>query len=172
MNESGNATKRKDRPAKGESRAQRPGEGDPRYEAIGQFRDKLTIAGKDPEWTYRWTMDESHSGQRIFDATQDGWDLVDATKESHLKVGARSLESVEGFGSLVRKPADREGHYLYLMRIPTWVYDKRQAAKQDRVDELEEDLFREHDSDDNEMGMYGQNRIKHEQRKPRETGWD
>jgi len=117
-------------------------------------------------------LDDSHTGQRIFNTTQDGWDLVDATKETGLKVGERSLEKVEGFGSIVRKPADKEGQYLYLMRIPTWVYEERENAKQRAVDELEFDLFRNHDSDDNDMGMYGQNRIKHEMRKPRAPGFD
>lgn len=169
---SGNAKQRKERPERGETRAQsRPGEGDPRYERFDSFRDKLTVAGKDPEWTYRWVKDESHNGQRIFDATADGWDLVDTTKEG-LKVGARSLEAVEGIGSLVRKPADKEGSWLYLMRIPNWVYEQRQDVKQERVDDLEADLFRNYDTADNEMGMYGQNRIRNDLRKPRSPGFD
>jgi hypothetical protein len=129
------------------------------------------VWGRDEEWTYRWTMDKSETGQRIFDATQAGWDLVDATKET-LRIGEQSIEKTEKFGSLIRKPADKTGQYLYLMRIPNWVYEKRQTLKQEHVDELESDLFREKDSDTNEDGQYGQNRIKHETTTPRQPGFD
>jgi hypothetical protein len=127
--------------------------------------------GCDEEWTYRWTLDKSETGQRIFDATQNGWDLVDATKET-LQIGEQSIEKTDKFGSLIRKPADKTGQYLYLMRIPNWVYEKRQALKMDHVDDLEADMFRERDSDTNEDGQYGKNRIKHEVVTPRQPGFD
>ena len=93
MNQS--STQRTSRPAKGETRATgRPGEGDPRYDSIGTHRDILGVMGCDEEWTYRWTLDKSETGQRIFDATQNGWDLVDATKET-LRIGEQSIEKTD-----------------------------------------------------------------------------
>ncbi len=167
-----NSTQRKSRPEKGESRAtDRPGEGDPRYAAMGTHRDILGVLGRDADWTYRWVLDVSETGQHIFDVTQDGWDLVDATKET-LQIGERAIEKTDQFGSIVRKPADKTGQFLYLMRIPNWVYEQRQDLKMERVDELEADMFRERDSDTNEDGQYGKNRIKHEVVTPRQPGFD
>lgn len=148
---------RKARPAKGQSRA----EPNPRhYGPIGDFRGILTVNGKDGEWMYRWFSEKSANGQRILNAQMSGWDLVDITKEESLKVGEEYVEATKTFGSVIRKPADKEGNWLYLMRMPLWAYEEVQAKKQVVVDNIEANLFREHDPDTDD-GLYGKNRIKH-----------
>ena len=114
---------------------------------------------------------ENDAEDRLLHDLEKSWDLVDATKET-LQIGEQSIEKTDRFGSIIRKPADKTGQYLYLMRIPNWVYDQRQVVKQDHIDDLERDLFRERDSDSNEDGQYGKNRIKHELLQPRQPGFD
>jgi hypothetical protein len=109
---------------------------------------------------YRWFAEKSANGQRIMNAQMAGWDLVDITKETNLKIGEEYVEATKSFGSVVRKPADNEGSWLYLMRMPYWAYEKVQATKQCAVDEIEANMFREYDPDEDD-GIYGKNKIKH-----------
>lgn len=160
-------TERKARPAKGQSRAP---ERERHYGPIGEFRNILNVSGKDDEWSYRWFKDTSENGQRIFDATAAGWDLVDATKETSITIGQDSVQQTERFGSVFRRHANNEGEYLYLMRMPKWAYEKVQKMKQDAVDQKEADLFREMDPDLDD-GMYGKNSMKHELRQKRTAGF-
>lgn len=162
-----NNTERKARPEKGQSRAP---ERERNYGPIGDFRNILNVKGKDGEWTYRWFKDKSENGQRIFDASAAGWDLVDATKETGITIGQDSVAKTDRFGSVFRRHANNEGEFLYLMRMPKWAYDKVQKMKQESVDQKEADLFREFDPDTDD-GLYGQNRIKHELRQKRTAGF-
>lgn len=158
MTEKATQAKRKEaRPSKGETRAEER----PRtYAPIGDFRGALTVAGKDGEWMYRWFNEKSHQGQRILNAQLAGWDLVDYTKEENLQVGEQHVEYSTQYGSLIRKPSDKEGTWLYLMRMPQWAYDQVQKTKQEKVDSIEDDMFREY-SEDGGDELYGKNRIGH-----------
>ena len=162
---------RKSRPSKGASRADEARPSDRRYATIGDFRDILTVSGGDEEWVYRWFQDTSESGQRIFDAYHAGWDLVDATKEEALSIGQHYVDKTDKNGSVFRRPTNKLGDFLYLMRIPKWAWDKIQAGKQQRVDDDEAELTAPRDplSDD---GQYGNNRISSELRKSRRTSID
>lgn len=152
---------RKSRPAKGASRKEEPRK---EYGPIGQFRNILNVGGKDVEYFYRWFQDKSESGQRIFDAVAAGWEMVDATKETEITIGKDSVTQTDKFGSLFRRHADKEGNYLYLMRMPMEGWEIVQAAKAAAVDAKEADLFREYDPDLDD-GIYGQNRMKSELRR-------
>lgn len=160
---------RKSRPAKGEDRAERPS--DRRYTSIGEFRDILTVRGGDGDWVYRWFQDTSETGQRIFDAYHAGWDLVDATKEEALNIGQHYVDKTDQYGSIFRRPANRRGDMLYLMRMPLWAWEKIQAAKQQKVDDIEADLVATRDPDLDD-GQYGSTRISSELRKSRRTSID
>lgn len=158
-------TERKARPEKGQSRAP---ERERHYGPIAEFRNVLNVRGKDDEWAYRWFKDTSENGQRIFDAMAAGWDLVDATKETSISIGDDSVQQTERFGSVFRRHANKEGEYLYLMRMPKWAWEEVQKKKQESVDEKEADMFRAYDPDSDD-GMYGQSRIAHELRRTRKA---
>ena len=152
MTQSKTEPNRKSRPSKGESRAEaRP---ERRYAPIGDFRDLLSVTGGDEEFAYRWMLDSSASGQRVFDAYHAGWDFVDASKETGLNIGEHYVDRSDSHGSIFRRPANKHGDFLYLMRMPKDRYDEVQAVKQARVDKLEQDLL-----GPQEEGQYGQNRV-------------
>jgi hypothetical protein len=115
---------------------------------------------------YRWFHEKSAGGQRIMNAQLAGWDLVDITKEEHLQIGEEHVEKSSLYGSLIRKPSGTEGTWLYLMRMPMWAYEDVQAQKQKRVDDVEADLFREHDESLGDE-LYGKNKIGHGLRRGR-----
>lgn len=145
--------KRKARP-EGEERTERPT--DRRYAPIGEFRDLTNIQGGNEEQVYHWFLDQSESGQRIFDAYHAGWDFVDAEKETGLTVGEHYVDRSDKNGSIIRRPANKQGEFLYLMTMPKDRWEEIQAAKQRNVDEIEEGLLYASPDD----GQYGENKIK------------
>lgn len=148
-----NETARKSRPAKGETRAKdRP---ERHYAPIGEFRDLLNVSGGDEEFEYRWIMDTSASGQRVFAAYHAGWDFVDASKETGLSIGEHFVDRSDTHGSIFRRPANKHGDFLYLMRMPKDRYEEVQKQKQVEIDELECEL-----QDPQEEGQYGHTRIQ------------
>jgi len=121
-------------------------------------RDTLTVAGKDPDFSYRWVKDKSESGQRIFRFREAAYEFVDATIDAH-GIGDSFVYESHDVGSLVRKPAG-DGEYLYLMRIAKEFYDEDQTIKQLEIREQEEQITRERDPHSKgDDGQYGSVKI-------------
>lgn len=120
----------------------------------GSFRDKMTVGGKDPNYEYRWVLDEDERGSRIYRFQQAGWHF--APKEG-LSIGQHSVYRSASLDSdIVRKPSGKDGRYLYLMRIERKFYDEDQAAKEQTVLERKRDLLRQAEA----PGFYGSIKIE------------
>lgn len=115
----------------------------------GNFRDILTVTGTDPAYEYRWVSDVDERGSRIFKFNQAGWHF--APKDG-LGIGEHSVYRSASLDSdIVRKPAGKDGRYLYLMRIEREYYEEDQAAKDQIVLDRKRDLLRQKDA----PGFYG-----------------
>ena len=154
---------RKERPQEGAPRSQEARPDERKYRSLGgTFRNVLTAAGKDPDKVYRWFQDSSEMGQRILNAVNAGWDMVDATKEE-IEIGDGYVGNSSKFGSCYVRPANRLGDKLYLMSMPKWAFEKYvEQPKQDKIDETEEELLRErHPENDEDEGQYGTIKVRH-----------
>ena len=99
---------------------------------IGGNRDILTVQGKDPNFVYRWVLEDP---QRIIKFEDAGYSVV--TKEE-LEIGQTRIDTPGKAkdGSLYRKNAGRNAH-LILMKIRKEWYDEDQKEKQQQVDAAE-----------------------------------
>lgn len=120
---------------------------------VGGHRDKLTVKYADPNYTKnyatRWVEDDHEAGPRIFEFIQGGWNFVDPKDAI---VGQRYVYTTEDTGSIVRQPSG--SRFVYLMSIPIDLYKEDQNYKQAEIDELEDHMARERDSDKDD-GAYG-----------------
>ena len=132
-----------------ESRTERP-----ERVPVGGFRDKLTVQKKDPNKNYRWVVDTDHTGTRILQFIQGGYEFTPAES---VVVGQTYVFSAEQTGDIIRVPANKQGDYLYLMEIPKDIYDNDAKAKQQLVNQTEEALYNpEHlQQDIRDGGLYG-----------------
>ena len=123
----------------------------PTRTAVADWRNVLTVEGKDPNFHYRWIMDKDEAGQRIYRFTQAGYELVQA--DTH-KVGDNFVYSSDRTeGSLLRVPADKEGNFLYLVRIKQEWYQEDQQAKQLKILSAEKDALEQYKGTE---GTYGE----------------
>lgn len=93
-------------------------------------RNVLTVAGKDPNYVYRIIND---SGDRVQEFMEAGYELV---KDDSVKVGDKKVNKASSEGSLSQVSVG-QGQKAFVVRIKKEWYDEDQAAKQLRVDELE-----------------------------------
>lgn len=100
---------------------------------VSGARNILTVAGKDPNYVYRWVND-SEAGMRIEMFKQGGWELVN--KDSEIKVGDKVIDQGSVVGSVTTRYVG-QGTTAVLMRIPKEWYDEDQLAKQEKLDELD-----------------------------------
>lgn len=91
-------------------------------------RDILTVKDKDPNYEYRWVLDNPG---RLMKFDQAGWEIV----KENLEVGQTAVDSSSRLGSAIT--VSRGGQILVLMRIQKQWYDEDQLAKQEKVDALE-----------------------------------
>src|SRR3990167_3127945 len=96
---------------------------------VNGTRDILTVAGKDPNYEYRWVLDMPG---RVDYFKQAGYEVV----TEDLEVGQESVDRGTKVGSVITQ-ASRDGRTLVLMRQKKEWYDEDQAAKQAKVDALE-----------------------------------
>lgn len=122
-------------------RAERP----KRIPVSGEGRNIFTIDDKDPNYQYRWVNDKDGRIDRFL---AGWWEFV----RHDVEVGDRSAESADNPDSMVTKKVGN-GVTAYLMRIKKEYFDEDQAAKQKRVDEVEESMFR--DLNREEKGLTG-----------------
>lgn len=85
---------------------------------------------------HRWVIDKDDRIQKFLEG---GYEFVTATQKS---VGEKTVESEsqDKQGSRVTKSAGYGGHRLYLMRIPKKWYQEDQKAKQQEIDEYEQQM--------------------------------
>jgi hypothetical protein len=93
-------------------------------------RNVLTVAGKDPNYVYRIVND---SGDRINEFLEAGYELV---PEDSVKVGDKRVNKASSEGSNAQISVG-QGQKAFVMRIRKEWYQEDQAAKQQRVDQLE-----------------------------------
>jgi len=93
-------------------------------------RNVLTVAGKDPNYVYRIIND---SGDRVQEFMEAGYELV---KDDSVKVGDKKVNKASSEGSLSQVSVG-QGQKAFVVRIKKEWYEEDQAAKQLRVDELE-----------------------------------
>lgn len=96
-------------------------------------RDILTVKDADPNYVYRWVLDENNRIERF---NTGGYEVVIGEHE----IGQDVVNSGSQIGSAVTKYAGG-GKTLVLMRIPKDWYDEDQAAKQALVDASEVEIY-------------------------------
>lgn len=120
---------------------------------VGGHRDKLTVRYKNKnflnEYATRWVEDENEVGPRIFEFIQGGWTFVNP---DDVLVGQAYVYSTTDVGSIVRQPSGR--NFVYLMCIPRELYEEDQKEKQKSISELEKDMLRERNAQQDD-GQYG-----------------
>lgn len=137
------------RPAKGTARTfgERPKRG-----SVGGFREKLNILNEDPDFNYRWFMDRNGSGNRIREAIEMGYEMVNAEDHDY---GNYFVYKAESGTSVVRCPADNEGNFLYLMRIPKVWAEEIKAEKAKEILDIEKKKLGEFGGSKDAEGTYG-----------------
>lgn len=133
------ATIIKERPDPHTSRAAEVGDRPVQRTPVAGGRDILTIRGYNPNYEYRWVLDTSESGQRIWKFREASYTFVEAHELQG--VGHNRVMKTESLGSIVVMPSGG-GSTLYLMKIPKELYAADQEAKHALVDQEEKEMFR------------------------------
>ena len=96
-------------------------------------RNILSVKGREPGWHYRIVNDQGDRIQQLMDA---GYELVEAES---VQVGDKRITSVAPEGSKAQVSVGG-GVKAFVMRQKQEWYDEDQAAKQARVNKLEESI--------------------------------
>lgn len=96
-------------------------------------RNILTVLGKEDGYEYRIVND---TGDRIAQFLDGGYELVDADS---VRVGDKRVNSASAEGSKAQLAVGK-GDKAFLMRIKKEYYEEDQAAKQAKVDSLEQTM--------------------------------
>ena len=118
---------------------------------INGTRNRLSVRGKEPGYTYRIVND---TDDRIQTLQEMGYEIV---TDSKVSVGDKRIANPTQEGSPVQVSVG-QGVKAYLMRQKQEWYDEDQAAKNAKTDELEAQMKREA----NEAGFYGKLKISNE----------
>lgn len=113
---------------------------------VSSARDILTVHGKDPNFEYRWVLDDPKRPGRLTRFKDGGWEVVTDADE----VGQTTVDRGKKLGSAITRP-DGAGT-LVLMRISKEWYDEDQAAKASKIDDLERSMLADEAKED---GRYG-----------------
>jgi hypothetical protein len=109
----------------------------------GNFRDRLSVYNKDPNFVYRWVLDTDSSGARIHWMRQAGWEL----SPNDVQVGGSRMATSKEETTTARVPANRQGEYHYLMRIKKEWYDEDQAKKAEQIKLMDRQIHTQRDVD-------------------------
>lgn len=124
---------------------------------VGGFRDKLTVQGRDPNFVYRWVLDMDATGSRVLNFLQGGYEFV---KGDEVIIGETYVFASPDYGSIIRRPGNKQGDYLYLMKIRKEYYEEDAKAKQDLVNQTEDALYSPDSLRGDREGVYGDIKIK------------
>lgn len=124
---------------------------------VSGIRDILTVMGKDPNFVYRFIVDEDEQGSRIMRFNRGGWEFARQDQGS-LMVGKECVYKSKQEGSIIRLHTG-DGKYSYLMRIKKEWYDEDQAAKAADILEVEETITKTGTSTGEDFGQYGSIKI-------------
>ncbi len=103
---------------------------------VSAARDILTVMDKDPNYHYRWVMDDPKRPGRVERFKMAGYEIV----TDNLEVGQDTVDRTKKkLGSAITRPDG--GSTLVLMRILKEWYDEDQAAKQEHIDDLERTMM-------------------------------
>jgi len=94
-------------------------------------RQVLSVKGKEPGYVYRFVND---IGDRVAQFLEQGYELVE---DKDVKVGDRRIQQVKAEGTKAQVSVG-QGIKAFLMRQKDEYYKEDQAAKQARVDQLEQ----------------------------------
>lgn len=94
-------------------------------------RQILTVKGKEPGYQYRIVNDV---GDRIAQFQEMGYELVD---DKDVRVGDRRIQQVKAEGTKAQVSVG-QGIKAFVMRQKQEWFDEDQAAKQERVNQLEQ----------------------------------
>ncbi len=94
-------------------------------------RNILTVEGKDPNYHYRIIND---TGDRVQEFTDAGYELVDAKS---VRIGDKRLNQASSEGTISQVSVG-QGEKGYLVRIKKEWYAEDQAAKQSKVQAIED----------------------------------
>ena len=112
---------------------------------VGAARDILTVQGQDPNYVYRWVLDDPKRPGRLQRFKDGGYEIVTDVSET----GDKSVDRGKKLGSAITRPDGSST--LVLMRISKEWYDEDQALKADKISDLEETMVADVKAD----GGYG-----------------
>ena len=90
------------------------------------------MSGKDPDYYYRWVQDTEDNGTRLQRFLMAYYEFAKRSEVD--SIGEASVYKSESHGSIVKVPADKQGNWLYLMKIRMEYRLEDEARKQRRVD--------------------------------------
>ena len=114
---------------------------------VGAARDILTVQGKDPNYEYRWVLDDPKRPGRLQRFKDGGYEVVTDTNE----VGQNTVDRGKKLGSAITRPDG--GNTLVLMRILKEWYDEDQALKEEKISALEQTMVADVKGDGGYGGM-------------------
>lgn len=140
-------------------------ENKPRRVPVSGLRDILAVYGKEKDMAYRFVKDSDEGGSRIQRFKRGGYEFTDGSDKGKITIGEECVySSKKSNGTIIRYPVEADKHgrpqYLYLMEIRKDWYDEDQAAKQDAIDETENQITAKKDPDSDKLGQYGQVKIE------------
>ena len=118
----------------------------PKRVPVGAARDILTVQGQDPNYVYRWVLDDPKRPGRLQRFKDGGYEVVTDTHEG----GMNTVDRGKKLGSAITRPDG--GSTLVLMRILKEWYDEDQALKAEKIASLEESMLVDEETGD---GRYG-----------------
>lgn len=126
---------------------------------VGGYRDKLTVHGQDPDYSYRWVLSSTEDSGRILQLLDRGYEFADSDSHSF---GQSHVYKTEDGSSIIRVPAGKGDGYLYLMRIKKEWYeeDQREKAKEIKNEYEAVNDYVNTENSEGDSGVYGKVEIK------------
>lgn len=103
----------------------------------GNTRNILTVSNRDPDYHYRWVLNDPDRVEKL----QDAWYEV-VQNDGQTKVGDRKVDTTAGTSSVIEARAGGGRKYV-LMRQHKEYWLEDQAAKQRQIDDTEAEMRRE-----------------------------
>lgn len=123
---------------------------------VAGFRNKLSVSGKNPDFVYRWVLDATDIGHKLARVKQLGYEM--ATEDDVDEIGEEFIArpSTGTDGTIIRRPSGDGVRQMYLMRIPRDFYEANQEVLNERLNEIEREIY---GKADDSMGQYGEVKV-------------